>query len=105
VQSFPHAPQLLTSVVVSEHVDEQQVWDPHEFPQLPQFFASEEVSSHMPPQHAGTTRLSMAVQSLPLADAHPPQFVSSVVVSVHTPSHCVGVGAMQPDPHLPAAHT
>ena len=105
VQSFPQPPQLLTSVVVSEHDDEQQLWVPvHALPHVPQFFASDEVSSHIPAQQPATRRLSIIVQSAPPPDEHPPQLLTSVFVSVHTPSHCVSP-AEQLEPHLPAAQT
>jgi hypothetical protein len=106
VQSLPHAPQLRTSLVVSEHDDEQHDCIPmHAFPHVPQFFASDEVSSHVPLQQSGTRRLSIDVQSLPAAELHPPQFRTSVFVSVHTPSHWVGVLIAHIIPQTPAAQT
>ncbi len=106
VQSFPHAPQLRTSLVVSEHEDEQHDCIPmHAFPHVPQFFASDDVSSHVPLQQSGTTRLSIVVQSFPIAELQPPQFETSVFVSVHTPSHCVGADIAHIIPQTPAAQT
>ena len=105
VQSLPQPPQLRTSLVGSEQLDEQQACMPmHAFPQVPQFFASIEVSTHAPLQQPLTVSASSIVQSLPAAEEHPPQLDSSVVVSVQTPSHCVWP-IVQLLPHLPAAQT
>ncbi len=106
VQSLPHAPQFRTSLVVSEHEDEQHDCIPMQaFPHVPQFFASDDVSSQVPLQQSGTTRLSIVVQSFPIAELHPPQFRTSVFVSVQTPSHWVGVDIAHIVPQTPAAQT
>lgn len=61
-QMVPQAPQLLASLLGSEHWPAQQFSPPQDMPQVPQLVLSVAVLVHVPPQHCGLSAPQGLVQ-------------------------------------------
>jgi hypothetical protein len=94
VQSVPHAPQFIRSMVVSTQFPPQQVFE-HGMLHMPQLFGSVAASKHILPQQTGV----VPMQTLP----HMPQLFGSIVVSTQVVPHAI-CGAVQFVMHMPMEH-
>lgn len=123
VQTFPHAPQFASSLVVSmqelphcvspephceAHLPAEHTWvDPQTLPHAPQFFASEAVSVQALPHampfaqtHAPSLHDAPLGQTVP----HAPQFFASDPRSTHAWLQLVSPGVQSPL-HTPCEQT